>query len=93
MKGEKGMLARFAEAASSMGAPLVGQTIVELLDNRRILIEHHSGVREYNDNHIQVRVSYGLLYISGDNLRLSKMSTEQLVITGCISSVTLTKER
>ena len=92
MRG-KGMLDRLADVTAWSETPLPGQTLLELLDDRRILIEHHSGVTEYTQEKIQVRVDYGSLCIAGTELRLTKMSPDQLVINGRIISVTLTRER
>ena len=93
MKRGKGILDRLNYADAWSEAPLGEQTLLELLDDRRILIEHHDGVTEYTCTQIRVKVAYGCLCISGTGLKLSKMSAEQLVITGCISAVTLIKER
>lgn len=93
MKHGKGILDRLTYATELTEAPMPGQTLLELLDDRRILIEHHSGVTEYTSQKIQVKVRYGYLCILGTGLCLSKMSSEQLVISGCISSVTVLRGR
>lgn len=68
---------------------LPSQTVVELLGDRRVLIEHHRGITEYSRQRIQVRVKFGILCICGSGLELCKMNGDQLVIMGSIDSLTL----
>lgn len=68
---------------------LPAQTVVELLGDRRVLIEHHHGITEYSRQRIQARVKYGILCICGSGLELCKMTGNQLVILGRIDSLTL----
>lgn len=68
---------------------LPGQTVVELLGDRRVLIEHHIGVTEYSRERIQIRVKYGLLSVCGEGLELCRMTSNQLVIMGRIDALTL----
>ena len=66
-----------------------GQTLIEIVDDRRVQIERHRGVREYGREQICVKVSFGLVRICGTGLYLRCMSRSQLVICGCIRSVSL----
>jgi len=68
---------------------LPGLPILELAGDRRVLVERHSGVIEYGPERIRVRVSYGAVCISGCDLELTRMSHQQLVISGRIDSVCL----
>ena len=54
-----------------------------------LLIENHRGVTEYGQGKISVRVRYGLVVVCGYGLELSRMTREQLVITGRIDGITL----
>ncbi len=66
-----------------------GQTIVELVGDKRVLIECHQGVQAYSREQIQVSVRYGCLCICGCNLEMLHMSREKLIIAGQIDSVQL----
>jgi len=68
---------------------LPGQTVVELLGDCRVLIEHHRGVTEYGTSRIQVRVKFGMVSVCGEGLELCRMTGNQLVITGRIDSISL----
>lgn len=93
MKQRRVILERFAEYADLQGEALPGQPLLELYGDRRVLIEHHGGVTEYGRDKIQVKVRYGQLCICGSCLELARMTSEQLVITGRIDSVTLIRRR
>ena len=82
-------MGRWIERLSMNDEVLPFQTVVEVLGDRRVLIEHHRGVTEYSRQRIQARVKYGILCISGSELELCQMTAEQLVIVGRIDSLML----
>ena len=83
------ILQRLADGADLSAEPLPGQPIVEIADDRRVLIENHFGVKEYSREKIGVKVKYGLVCVCGCNLELIRMTKEQLIISGRIDAVTL----
>lgn len=87
-KGRR-FLARLVEDTELMLEPIPGQTIVELMGDRRVLIENHIGVVAYGRERIVVRTQCGLLMVCGCALELQHMSREQLVIRGRIDGVNL----
>lgn len=89
MKKEHGLWERLADGAELSGEPLPGQSIVELAGDRRVLIEHHFGVIQYSPERIGVKVKYGTVTICGCAMELTRMTREQLVISGRIDSVSL----
>lgn len=66
--------------------------LIEMIGNRRVLIENHLGILIYSEHEIVVRVRTGCVCIAGTFLKLSMMSKEQLVITGCIREIKLEEE-
>lgn len=80
---------RLTDSADLSGSPLPGQPIVELAGERRVLIEHHRGVTQYSREQICVKVKYGHVRIDGCELELSRMSKEQLIISGRIDGIVL----
>lgn len=87
---EKGnWIQKIADGADLLAEPLPGMSIVELAGDRRVLIERHGGVTEYSSGRICVKVRYGTVCICGCGLELSRMTKEQLVITGRIDGVHL----
>lgn len=69
--------------------PLPGVPLIEIYDQRRVLIENHRGIVGYGTKEILIKARFGLICICGDDLKLVKMSREKLVITGKICGVTL----
>ena len=80
---------RLADGVDLSAEPLPGVPIVELAGERRVLIERHGGMTEYSRERICVKVSYGIISVCGCDLELTKMTKEQLVITGRIDCVQL----
>lgn len=80
---------RLADSADLDAEPLPGVPVVELAGEHRVLIERHGGVTEYSCERICVKVRYGTVAVSGCNLELTRMTREQLVISGRIDCVQL----
>ena len=89
MKQNRHWLERLADQADLPGEMEMGKTVVELAGDRRVLIEHHSGVTQYGRTQICVRVRYGTVRILGCDLELARMSKQQLIISGRIDRVEL----
>lgn len=82
-----------ADSADLAGEAIPGQSLVEIFGERRVLIEHHCGVTEYGREKIRIKMRYGSLCVSGVGLELSRMSAEQLIISGRIDSVSIIRRR
>lgn len=83
------ILDKMTDGADLTGEPIPGQTIVELGGDRRVLIENHFGITQYSTDRICVKVKYGQVAVCGYGLELTRMTKEQLVISGRIDGVTL----
>lgn len=77
-------------AAGDSQMPGKPKTLMELLGNHRLVIEHHQGIRCYAPEEILVRTTFGMLLIQGSDLHLCCMSRQQLCIIGRIDVLTLT---
>ena len=80
---------RLTENLDLPGESVPGQPLIELAGDRRVLVEHHRGVTQYSREEICVKVGYGHVQIRGCGLELSRMTAQQLVISGRIDCVTL----
>lgn len=65
--------------------------LVEICDNRRVLIENHKGITCYDTNEIAVKVKKGSVAVIGEHLCLARMNKTKLVISGQITSVQIQK--
>lgn len=80
---------QLADQASLSAGAVPIRPIVELSGDRRVLIEHHFGVKEYGRTRITVKMSYGHVSIQGECLEILRMTKEQLVIRGRIDEIHL----
>ena len=86
---EKHFMERIVTAADLQDEPMPGLPLVEIVGDRRVLIEQHYGVTQYGSCRISVRVKYGAVVISGAQLELTRMTGQQLIVTGKIECVQL----
>lgn len=91
MKRHDDLLNVFTNGINLPTEAIPGLPLVEISGDKRVLIENHKGVSVYSVNEIHVKVSYGCLCIYGSNLELAQMTKQQLVVTGVITSVTISR--
>ena len=89
MEQEMGFMGRLTNAVDLPDAPIPGLPLIELAGDNRVLMENHNGVTEYGNERICVKVKFGQVCISGQELRLAKMTKSQLIICGRIHAVEL----
>ena len=68
---------------------LIGQPLVEISGNGRVLIENHKGIISYNCEELCIRVQYGYIIISGEKLYLAEIQKDRVVIVGKILDISL----
>ena len=91
MKDSKHFMERLAVSADLSDEPIPCTPLIEIAGSGRVLIEHHTGVTQYSCERIGVKVNYGQVMVSGRDLVLTRMTKEQLIISGCIETVHLIK--
>lgn len=92
MKRGYHMLQLLTEAADLPQELLPDTPLIELTDERRVLVENHGGITEFEPELIRVRVRFGTLAIHGRSLRIAKMSAKQLVVIGHIDELKLERQ-
>ena len=80
---------KVTEAADLESEPCPKLPLVEIVGEHRVLVENHRGVCAYGTEEIGIRAGYGVLYICGQHLELTRMTGQQLLITGQIEQVKL----
>lgn len=88
-----GLLNQLSQVADLQTEVLPGQPLLEVYCNSRVLIEHHQGIAQYCISKVMVKVPFGYYCICGSRLQVSYMSCDQIIINGCIDSVTVLKGR
>ena len=86
---ERNWANRFADATDLQDTSLPGLPLIEIAGNIRVLMEHHCGVKEYGRQRIVIQTKDNLVAVEGDGLELTKMTPQQLIVSGTIHSVTL----
>ena len=84
--GRRSLMEMFSAGAGESG---VGLPIVEIVADRRVLVERHKGVLGYDDGKVCIRLSFGRLQVCGCGLKIAHMTKSQLVISGQIQTVVL----
>ena len=77
------------QIVSPTAQEIAPKTLVEILGNRRVLVEHHKGVLGYGTEEIILGATFGLVRICGMELRLCWMNREQVFVGGRIDAVYL----
>ncbi|TYQ15526.1 UNVERIFIED_CONTAM: sporulation protein YqfC [Acetivibrio alkalicellulosi] len=62
-----------------------------LLGNGNMLVENYKGIIEYDVNRIRINTSKGIIKVTGDNLFIKEITSEDLMIYGDIASVEFLK--
>lgn len=65
---------------------------ITAIDNRHVLIENHTGIQDFSDEHISLRTLSGRLQIQGQNLTLSEVRESALIVRGLIRQINLPGE-
>lgn len=91
MKKRQSLVRKLLDNVDLPEESLPSQSVVELLGDGRVLIEHHKGVLEYGPERIGVRVGFGAVCVTGTNLRLGLMTCQKLVILGRIATIEIVR--
>lgn len=89
MDKKHGFLEYLTHEAAFPADVIPSRSVVEILEDQRVLIENHLGVKGYSTECVIVQLRIGCLHISGENLQILRMSKEQLVIAGRIRAVSI----
>ena len=65
------------------------RSIIELIDDHRLLVENHLGVISYETNLIDIKTKFGQLSVDGRDLTMACLSKDKIVITGQITEISL----
>ena len=89
---EKGFLDRITNGIGLPSEIMPGNSLVELIGDRRVLVEQHRGVCVYAKSQVVVKIPLGRLRVCGTGLVLQCVTKQRLVISGRIDSVTICRE-
>ena len=82
-----GILGGVAELFDLPVDVVAGLPRLELIGNRQLYLERHTGLLAYSDTQIDANTGFGVLRIRGERLTLVAMTGEELRIGGKIDGV------
>ncbi len=82
-----GVLAAAAELFDLPADVIAGLPRLEMVGNRQLYLEHHTGLLAYTEEQIDANTSAGVLRVRGKGLTLMAMTAGELRIGGRIESV------
>ena len=59
---------------------------------KELIIENYNGILEYEDYYIRIKTYIGIININGFNLKLEKMTEDDLKIMGRIESIDIERK-
>ena len=84
---DAGILGGVAELFDLPVDVVAGLPRLELIGNRQLYLERHTGLLAYSDTQIDANTGFGVLRIRGERLTLVAMTGEELRIGGKIDGV------
>lgn len=82
-----GIYDRLSRLSAIGSGSVPGVPLIEMISDKRVLIENHQGICRYTREQICIYAQCGIICVNGQNLYLEKMSKEQMVITGNVNGV------
>ena len=86
---KRGIAEGISEKFDIPGEGVAGQTRLTLTGTRRVHIENHRGVIEYNETLISVNCGDIIISITGENLELQSMNAQELLIRGDVRAINI----
>lgn len=81
------VLSAVAELFDLPADVVAGLPHMEMIGNRQLYLEHHTGILSYSDCQIDANTTTGVLRVCGESLHLIAMTAEELRIGGVIRGV------
>ncbi len=66
---------------------ILGLPVVTMLGQKELHLENYSGLIEYTEVLIRVRIKHGQMKIRGKHLNVSCYTNDDMKITGCIECI------
>lgn len=89
MKKTSRIYERLADLSVLSNGSVPGVPLIEIISDKRVLVENHHGVCKYTREQVGINTQLGIIEINGNNLHIKQMSTVQLSITGRIVSLNI----
>ena len=77
----------FGDGEKLSNAELLKGAQIQILSNRRLVIEGCLGVYEYNESYLKLRLIKGALVVCGTNFDISAFENETITVNGKIDTL------
>ena len=84
---ERRVLSTVAELFDLPADIVAGLPRLEMVGDRQLYLEHHTGILTYSEEQIDANTGAGVLRIRGERLTLLAMTAEELRIGGRIGAI------
>jgi sporulation protein YqfC len=64
-----------------------GEPKVTIMGFEELMVENYKGILEYEDYFVRINTHMGVINVNGFNLKMEKMTEDDIKITGTIESV------
>lgn len=64
-----------------------GSLKLTMLENRELLVENHQGIVAYTEEKVKIKIPLGWLTVTGENLNLNHLQSEQILLKGKIAGL------
>ena len=85
--GVKSDLSRFWNSESVPFKNMLSPVHLDIKSNREIVVEGCSGIEEYDENFVKIKVPKMAISFFGRNLEIKCMNVDSLVIEGFVTSI------
>ncbi len=89
---EKGFLDKLTNGLGLPAEVTPGNSLVELIGDRRVLVEQHRGICVYSRCEVVVKIPLGRLHICGMGLVIQSITSRCLVVSGRIDALSISRE-
>ena len=86
-RGKERILSPVAELFDLTADVVAGLPHLEMIGQRQLYLENHTGLLSYTDTQIDVNTTGGVLQVRGSRLTLLAMTGEEVRIGGCIDAI------
>jgi sporulation protein YqfC len=86
-----GIKKRIADALELQHDVALNLPVLHLTGGERLLMENHRGLLEYGNAKIRIASTAGTVEIEGENLTIKSVGRDDVLVTGRIKSVNISK--
>lgn len=85
--GKRGIKEKFTEMLELPKELILNTPRMTMVGNKDIMIENHKGIMEFGCDRIRVNTGSGIIKITGSGLIIKEITSEDIIISGCIDSI------